>query len=61
MTENVSFPSRTGATVNGALALPLITGEAPAVVLLHEYWGLNDHIQRNGLKCRHLLLCCGSL
>ena len=45
MIENVSFPSRTGATVNAALALPSGDAKGPAVVLLHEWWGLNAHIR----------------
>ncbi len=45
MIEQVSFPSRTGATVTGALALPDGNGPAPAVVLLQEWWGVNGHIR----------------
>ncbi len=45
MTDNVSFPSRNGETVHGALALPPGDGPAPAVVLLHEWWGLNGHVR----------------
>lgn len=45
MTEPVSFSSRSGAPVSGAIALPAGDGPAPAVVLLQEYWGLNDHVR----------------
>lgn len=45
MIENVTFPSRTGATVGAALALPAGDAKGPAVVLLHEWWGLNAHVR----------------
>jgi len=45
MTERVTFPSTTKDTASGALALPAGAGKAPAVVLLQEYWGLNDQIK----------------
>lgn len=46
-TESVkiaSVPSTFGETT-GALALPAGDGKAPAVVVLQEYWGVNDHIK----------------
>jgi carboxymethylenebutenolidase len=45
MIENVSFPSPTGVTVNAALALPAGDAKGPAVVVLHEWWGLNAHVR----------------
>jgi carboxymethylenebutenolidase len=45
MTERVTFKSKAGDEGSGALALPPGTGKAPALVLLQEYWGLNDHIK----------------
>ncbi len=45
MTESIHFNSATGESVAGALALPAGDGPAPAIVLLHEWWGLNGHIR----------------
>ncbi len=43
-TESVSITTKGGLTVSGAIALPART-PAPAVVLIHEWWGLNDQIK----------------
>ncbi len=43
-TEMVEISTRAGRTVRGALALPAKT-PAPAVLLIHEWWGLNDQIK----------------
>ena len=40
--QNVSFPSN-GGTAHGYLALPG-TGSGPGVVVIQEWWGLDDHI-----------------
>jgi carboxymethylenebutenolidase len=45
MSERVSFKSRTGAPVDGALAVPAGSGKAPAVVVIQEWWGLNEQIK----------------
>ena len=45
MTERVSFSTKSGATASGELVLPPGNGKAPAVVLVQEWWGLNDHIR----------------
>jgi carboxymethylenebutenolidase len=45
MTTRVSFKSKTGSEVSGELAEPSGSDKAPAVVLLQEWWGLNDHIR----------------
>jgi carboxymethylenebutenolidase len=45
MTERVTFKSRAGDEASGALALPAGGGKAPAIVVLQEYWGVNDHIK----------------
>lgn len=43
-TESVSITTATGRQVSAALALPATT-PAPAVLLIHEWWGLNDQIK----------------
>lgn len=43
-TTMVEISTRAGRTVRGALALPAQT-PAPAVLLIHEWWGLNDQIK----------------
>ena len=42
--DTVSITTEGGKTVSAALALPE-TVPAPAVVLVHEWWGLNDQIK----------------
>ena len=45
-TTRVNFKSKSGSTVEGELAEP--SGgpdKAPAVVLLQEWWGVNDHVR----------------
>jgi carboxymethylenebutenolidase len=42
--ETVSLTTAGGHTVSAALALPAAT-KAPAVMLIHEWWGLNDQIK----------------
>lgn len=44
MTERVTFPSTTGDTAMGALAVPAGTGKVPAIVVVQEWWGVNDQI-----------------
>lgn len=36
--------------INGYLALPAAKGKFPAVLLIHEWWGLNDWIKENADK-----------
>ncbi len=43
-TSMVEISTRAGRTVHGALAMPAKT-PAPAVLLIHEWWGLNDQIK----------------
>jgi carboxymethylenebutenolidase len=43
-TEITKFPSRSGGEASGPLALPAGEKKAPAVVLLQEWWGVNEHI-----------------
>jgi carboxymethylenebutenolidase len=40
----ISIPSHDGQTFQGYLALPP-TGSGPALVLIQEIWGVNDHIR----------------
>ncbi|HET6220949.1 MAG TPA: dienelactone hydrolase family protein, partial [Dongiaceae bacterium] len=42
--ESVSLKTPSGREVKAALALPAKT-PAPAVLLVHEWWGLNDQIK----------------
>jgi carboxymethylenebutenolidase len=42
--EKVSFPSGSE-TVSGFLAHPQASGPAPAVIVIHEWWGLNDWVK----------------
>lgn len=41
----VTFASKDGSEVSGAIASPAGGGKAPALVLIQEWWGLNDHIR----------------
>jgi len=45
-TTDVSFPSSTGRPMRAALALPASTTLRPAVIVIHEIFGLNDDIRR---------------
>jgi len=45
MSEPVTVMSRTSEPLAAALALPSGSAPTPAVVVLHEYWGLTDHIR----------------
>lgn len=44
MADRVSFKSKSGAPVEGALALPAGEAKALGVVVLQEWWGLNEQI-----------------
>jgi carboxymethylenebutenolidase len=43
-TETVSYKSG-NETVSGYLALPEGTGKHPAIIVIHEWWGLNDWVK----------------
>jgi carboxymethylenebutenolidase len=45
MTTHIDFPARSGAPTSGALALPEGSDKAPALVLVQEWWGVDDHIR----------------
>lgn len=40
--HNVSYSAQDGTTLHGYLALPPGTGRGPAVLMIHEWWGLNN-------------------
>jgi len=39
--RNVTYPGPNGVTLRGYLATPGSGGQSPAVVMIHEWWGLN--------------------
>lgn len=43
--QNVSFPSG-GETVRGVLYQPVGAGPFPAIVVIHEWWGLTDWVKQ---------------
>jgi carboxymethylenebutenolidase len=48
-TETVHFPSG-DETISGYLALPASAGRHPALVVIHEWWGLNDWVKEQARK-----------
>lgn len=48
--EEVSLTTAGGRTVKAALALPAAQ-PAPSLVLIHEFWGLNDQIKAVAAEC----------
>jgi carboxymethylenebutenolidase len=45
MTHRIEFVSKSGETERGELAEPSGSGKAPALVVIQEWWGVNDHIR----------------
>jgi carboxymethylenebutenolidase len=45
MTTQVKFASKAGGQLEGALAEPGGTGKAGTLVVIHEWWGLSDHVK----------------
>ena len=39
--RNISFPGPDGTTLSGYIAMPAGSGPFPAVLMIHEWWGLN--------------------
>ena len=48
-TETISFKSGSE-TVSGYLAVPDSAGRHPALVVIHEWWGLNDWVKEEAQK-----------
>jgi carboxymethylenebutenolidase len=48
MKTNVSFQATGGGDVSGELFEPSGTGKAPALVLIQEWWGVNEHMRSIG-------------
>jgi len=46
MTQRIDFVSRDGQPMTGELSLPAGSARGPAVVVVHEWWGLNDDMRR---------------
>jgi carboxymethylenebutenolidase len=45
MTHRIEFKSKNGQTEHGELAEPSGTGKAPALIVIQEWWGVNDHVR----------------
>jgi carboxymethylenebutenolidase len=45
MSSPITFTAQDGSQVSGEIALPAGEGKAPGLVLVQEWWGLNDHIR----------------
>ena len=43
---DLTFPASTGRPMRAALAMPATAGRRPAVIVIHEIFGLNDDIRR---------------
>ena len=44
-TDTVEYTNAGGVATSGYLARPKKEGRYPAIILIHEWWGLNDHIR----------------
>lgn len=45
MASKIEFSAKSGAASSGEIAVPEGSGKAPGLVLVQEYWGLNDHVR----------------
>jgi carboxymethylenebutenolidase len=52
-TETVQYPSGKE-TVDGFLVTPGLPGRHPAIIVIHEWWGLNDWVKEQAVKLAEL-------
>jgi carboxymethylenebutenolidase len=45
MTTKIELQAKSGAAANGEIAIPGGADRAPGLVLVQEWWGLNDHVR----------------
>jgi carboxymethylenebutenolidase len=45
MTKRIDFDSKNGGHIQGELAEPAGAGKAPALIVIQEWWGVNDHVR----------------
>jgi carboxymethylenebutenolidase len=45
MTKRIEFKARAGGTEHGEIAEPGGGGKCPALVVIQEWWGVNDHVR----------------
>jgi carboxymethylenebutenolidase len=45
MTKRIDFDSRNGTHIQGELGEPAGQGKAPALLVIQEWWGVNDHVR----------------
>jgi carboxymethylenebutenolidase len=45
MTTRIDFDSRNGAHIQGELGLPEGGAKAPGLLVIQEWWGVNDHVR----------------
>jgi carboxymethylenebutenolidase len=45
MATRIDFKAKSGPGASGEIALPEGSGKAPGLVLVQEWWGVNDHIR----------------
>ncbi|HUJ29759.1 MAG TPA: dienelactone hydrolase family protein [Candidatus Acidoferrum sp.] len=49
-TETVQFPGSNKTTVNGFVASPAKPGRYPSIIVIHDWWGLNDFVKQQTEK-----------